>query len=313
MLPRSRTCPAGHGAFSAEADVCLVCGARLVTDHRGQAFGDFLCERLLGQGHTGATIWEGRSLLDGRPVALKLLEPDADPRLVSRLLGPAALLTGLYHQNLANVLAHGTAPRGESWLVMELLRGPTLATLIAQRGALTTAQALHIARETLHALSFLHARDIVHRDVKPGNIHLTARGSSPWAVRLLDFDLARVGRPELPHPIRLDEPPGHHGVIVGTPEYMAPEQVLGHEVDTRADLYALGVVLYRSLTGQLPYGDHADRLGHYHAHLTTPVRPARQADGHPIEPHLQRALDTALDKQPEYRFASAESFLLALA
>lgn len=322
MVDRPRMCPAGCGSYAAEADLCVVCGGPLVTSLSGVTFETWVPERLLGFGGSGATVWEARSYIDGSLVALKVAPGHTAE--AQRLRHTARLLTGLYHQNLTNQLAHGDSADG-AWLAMELVRGPTLMTLLQQRGALTLTQALHIAREVLQALSFLHDHGLVHRDIKPGNVHLTSNHGAPWTIRLFDFGLVSPTAREPRELIDLGAPPGAFGVIVGTPEYMAPEQVLGHEVDRRADLYAMGVLLYRLVTGSLPYavdalqpalasapGSATWRHEHYLAHLREPPRAPRAPDGEALPQAFVSALATALAKQPRQRVASAEAFLAAL-
>lgn len=314
-------CPSGCGSYAAEADVCVVCDGPLVTSLIGVTFETWVPKRLLGFGGSGATVWEARSYIDGSLVALKVAPTNTAE--AQRLRHTAKLLAGLHHQNLTNHLAHGDSPDGP-WLAMELVRGPTLLSLLQQRGTLTLTQSLHIAREVLLALAFLHGHGLVHRDIKPGNVHLTANHGAPWTVRLFDFGLVAPTSP-VPHElIDLTAQPGAFGLIVGTPEYMAPEQVLGHEVDARADLYALGVLLYRLVTGHLPYGadtgiamtaplqTSARRHELYLAHLREPPRAPRAPEGEPLPAAFVSALALALAKQPRQRVASAESFLAAL-
>lgn len=321
MPERSRMCPSGCGSYAAEADLCLVCGGPLVTSLIGLTFETWIPERLLGLGGSGATVWEARSYIDGSLVALKVAPSHTTE--AQRLRHTANLLAGLHHPNLTNHLAHGDSPDGP-WLAMELVRGPTLMTLLQQRGALTLTQALHVARGVLSALDFLHEHGLVHRDIKPGNVHLTANHGAPWTVRLFDFGLAAPPAREPRELIDLTAQPGAFGLIVGTPEYMAPEQVLGHVVDGRADLYALGVLLYRLVTGHLPYGTDngpamtaptqtsARRHELYLAHLREPPRAPRAPEGEPLPEAFVSALAMALAKQPRQRVATAESFLAAL-
>ncbi|HRE88625.1 MAG TPA: serine/threonine-protein kinase [Myxococcota bacterium] len=321
MVERPRMCPSGCGSYAAEADLCVVCGGPLVTSLIGVTFETWVPERLLGFGGSGATVWEARSYVDGSLVALKVAP--ADTAEAQRLRHTAALFAGLHHPNLTNHLAHGDSQDGP-WLVMELVRGPTLISLLQQRGALTLTQSLHIAHELLQALTFLHGHGLVHRDLKPGNIHLTANHGAPWTVRLFDFGLADKAAREPRELLDLSAQPGAFGLIVGTPEYMAPEQVLGHEVDGRADLYALGVLLYRLVTGHLPYGSDtaasststplATTRRHelYLAHLREPPRAPRSPEGEPLPQGLVSALAMAFVKQPRQRVATAEAFLAAL-
>lgn len=312
MDGRERICPGGHGTYSAEAEVCIECGSRLVVDRHGEVVADYVFDRLAGVGGMRSAVWEARRLRDETTVAVKVIEASADSTEARRLLKSAALLSGLYHQNLATLFDWGETAEGEAWVSMELLRGPTLRALLQQRRHLTVPQAVHVVREVLQALTFLHAHDIVHRDIKPANIHLTARAGGPWSVRLIDFGIARQSVARAPERLDLEEAPGTFGPVLGTPEYMAPEQILGHDVDARADLYAVGVVLYRLLVGELPFGPLVDKHALYERHLRHLPVVAADPSGQPLPLALGAALATALQKHPGRRFPSAESFILAL-
>ncbi|UJR80015.1 Serine/threonine-protein kinase PknK [Sandaracinus amylolyticus] len=177
-------------------------------------------------------VWRARDRLTGRDVALKLiaLATTADRDRFER---EHVLLAGIAHPSIVAYVAHGTTDRGDAWLAMEWLEGETLQARLAQR-ELTVLESVHLVAAIAHALGVAHARGIVHRDVKPGNVMLTERGA-----KLLDFGIARRG---------LADRVTATGALVGTPGYMAPEQARGELViDARADVFALGCVLYRCL------------------------------------------------------------------
>jgi len=309
-----RICPARHGTYADPAEVCPDCGERLVVDRRGLSpLPGVRLERLVGRGGAHDTIWEAVRD-DGTSLAVKVTEPGADAHEVQRLVATARLVAGVTHPNLAAVHAVGRTADGDAWVVMDLLRGRTLKQVIAHKHHLAPPVALHVARGVLAGLAVLHGEGIAHGDVKPGNIHLTARGGgAPWDVKLLDFSLARRFRPgDVPAVIDLGAAPGSHGPLVGTPEYMAPEQVLGHPADARADLYAAGVVLHRALTGRLPY--EADgRAALLQAHLSAPPPVLSLPDGFPAPAGLALVLARALAKQPADRHRTALDLLHALA
>jgi len=314
---RPRFCPSGHGVYAPEADLCVDCGTTLVLDRRGDVIGDgWAIDRLIGLGGMRSSVWQA-SRSDGSEVevaAVKIAECDLEAPEARRLIHSASMVEGLRHPNIVRVYSYGETEDNEAFMVMELLKGRTLLQLLEQRGSLSPSQAVHVVTEILVALEAMHAADIIHRDIKPANIHLTSKGGSPWEVRLLDLGIAKVTKERTPD--RLDlarDGPGSQGSIIGTPEYMAPEQVLGAALDGRADLYATGVVLYRLVTGELPFQGR-DRAELYEQQLRKRPPPPRAPDGSTGLPMgLATAVLTALAKQPIERFQSAASFKLALA
>lgn len=306
-------CPGGHGSYLAEAELCLDCGVALVPDRRGETIGDgWELRQLIGLGGMRCTVWEGAR---GEEVAaIKIAETDLEAQEARRLIHSASLVHGLEHPNIVRIFSYGETDEGEAHVVMELLRGRTLRSVLQQRNVLSVVQAVDITRQVLAALACVHDRGLVHRDVKPGNVHLGQRQGDTWEVRLIDFGVAKEIGERAPERIDLsDERPGSWGRIVGTPEYMAPEQVIGAHVDARADLYAVGVMLFRLVTGDLPFGG-ADRQELYEQQLRQLPPYPRAPEGHPPLPfELEAALVTALAKQPAERFQSATSFLQALA
>jgi len=312
MEGRVHFCPNDQGVYSSEADLCVDCGGPLIIDRRGETIEGWVIDHLIGLGGMRCTVWEG-ARDDGMVAAIKISEADADSSEARRLIHSASLVHDIAHPNVVRVFSYGESESGEAHVVMELLRGRTLLNLLQQRGVITVAQSVHVVREVLNALGFIHGRGLVHRDVKPGNVHLSARGSEPWDVRLIDFGVAKELTASAPGRIDLArDPPGAWGRIVGTPEYMAPEQVMGAPVDGRADLYGAGVMLYRLVTGELPFTSQ-DRQEIYEQQLRRPVPPPRAPEGQPpLSFGLAAALATALAKQPADRFQSAQAFIAAL-
>ncbi len=313
MEARVHFCPNDLGVYSPDADLCIDCGGRLIVDRRGHVIGDgWTLDHLIGLGGMRSSVWEA-TREDGAVAAIKIAESDLESPDARRLIHSASLVQSLDHPNIGRVFAYGETDDGEAHVVMELLRGRTLLHLLQQRGVVTVAQAVHVVRETLEALDYLHGRGLVHRDVKPGNVHLSPRGHDPWDVRLIDFGVAKEVMSGAPSRIDLiTESPGAWGRIVGTPEYMAPEQVLGAPVDGRADLYAVGIMLYRLVTGELPFQS-ADRQEVYELQLRRSPPPAKAPEGQPpLSLGLTTTLATALAKQPGDRFQSARMFIHAL-
>ncbi len=230
-----------------------------------------------------------------RPVAVKTIKSAALGDARSRFWREARAAARVSHPNICQVyeiLEEGD----ELFIVMELLEGESLAQRI-QRGALSPAEALPIALGTLAALQSLHAKVLVHRDVKPGNVFLTEHG-----VKLLDFGLARPVCVSPEETERTLTALTHPGMIAGTPQYMSPEQVLGKNVDARSDLFAVGAVLFEMITGRTAFAG-SSALETFHAVVYE--QPPALVGPDPI-PALDLVIRRALAKAPENRYASAE-------
>jgi len=262
----------------------------------GQRIGDYEVVARLGQGGLGV-VYEVRHLISQRREALKILHPGQSgaAEMVERFKREVQTLASLNHVNIAalhNAFYHGD----ELAMVMEFVEGRTLGDL-RERRAILLPQALDYAAQILHALVYAHARGVIHRDIKPTNIMVTGEG----VVKLLDFGIAITDRSA-----QLTQP----GYLLGSINYMSPEQINGGKATTRSDLYAVGVTLYELLTGRLPIsGENAYEImmGHVQKIPTAP---------HQIVPHVpisvSDAVMVALAKDPAQRFASAEDFLSAI-
>lgn len=251
-----------------------------------------------------ASVYVARERALGRIVALKVLDldPGAAPEARARFRREAELAARVSHPNIVPVFATGEAA-GFIWISMMFVEGETLAERMLAAGPLPVAEALRHARDVLEALGAAHRRGVVHRDVKPQNI-MVERDSR--RAMLMDFGIASVLEPAADH----EELTGV-GRVMGTPRYMSPEQAAGERSLTPAsDLYAVGLVLYEMLTGQYPY--RVPPAGnHLVAHLTQPVRPARE-----LRPDLPAAVEAALErllaKPLAQRCASAGEALVLL-
>src|SRR6266508_4571181 len=196
--------------------------------------------QLLGAGGM-AEVYEGHDRLLARRVAIKVLlsQYAHDPAFLARFRREAQAAASLSHPNI--VAVYDTGSQDDTWfIVMEYVDGRTLKDIIRAEGALYWARAAEVAADVAGALAVAHARGIVHRDVKPGNVMLTADGK----VKVMDFGIARASAvPSITQT----------AAVVGTVQYIAPEQAQGLEADARSDLYALGCCLYEMLTGQVPF------------------------------------------------------------
>jgi hypothetical protein len=253
--------------------------------------------QLLGVGGM-ARVHEAYDRVLDRRVAVKVLPEDAvDPVARERFLREARSSARFTHPNAVAVYDAGRD--GETlYLVMELVPGPTLARRLAEHGAVPAAEATSIASAVLAALDAAHAAGIVHRDVKPGNILL-----GPSGAKLADFGIAK----------RLDDLRADltgHGQFVGTPKYLAPEQLAGLPATPATDLYAVGVVLYEMLTGTAPF-DGGTPMATALAHREAPVPRVRAANG-TVSVSLADTVERALAKDPQDRFVSAAAMRAAL-
>ncbi len=210
----------------------------------GVQIGEYVIEEVVAKGGMG-TIFAARHPVLGRRAAVKVMNGELGRRadLVERLVREAQAVNLIRHPNIVDVFSIGTLPDGRGYFVMEWLDGMTLDARIRQRGRLTLGETAAIFDQVTDAIAAAHAAGIVHRDLKPQNIFI-ARGR-PEVVKILDFGIAKLSGIERE---------GSGAPLMGTPGYLAPEQARTSEVDARADIYALGVVLFEMLTGERPFG-----------------------------------------------------------
>jgi eukaryotic-like serine/threonine-protein kinase len=251
--------------------------------------GRYQLHTMLGRGATAA-VWAGIDTRLDRPVAVKILDGVAESLMVQQIHREARTVARLAHPNIVAVFDVGT-DGGAPFLVMELVPGDDLRRRLSQ-GPLDAAQAIQIAIQVCAALEAAHAADVVHGDIKPENILLTASA----CVKVCDFGIARLQQTGPANGVR-------SSTVVGTIEYMAPEQAAGGPVDTRTDLYALGCVLYAMLTGGPPFF-HRDPMSVLWQQVHRPPEPvaARHID---IPPDLQTIVTRLLAKSPADRPDSA--------
>ena len=263
----------------------------------------------LGAGGVGV-VYQGRQVQSDRLVAIKVLQQSAAaaPEGRRRFEREARVLAALAHPNLVPITDFGI-DGGVPYLVMELLQGRTLADLINE-GPVSPARALDIVGQTLRGLAFAHRQAIAHRDLKPANIFLQALPDHGDHVRLLDFGMAKfLDGASSPSPAgNLSRV----GVVFGTPSYMAPERVKAERVDTRADIYAAGVILFELLAGRLPYVADTPE-GVMEAQVLEPVPSlAALRPDLAIARRVQPVIDRAMAKKPAARYPQALWMLSAL-
>jgi serine/threonine-protein kinase len=258
--------------------------------------GRYRVERRLGRGGM-ADVWCAEDSQLGRRVALKLLSPRyaADPGFRERFRREASAAAAMQHPNIVSIYDRGDWD-ATSYIAMELVDGRTLKELIQQRGPLPPAIAVELAIEVLKALRYAHRRGIVHRDIKPQNVLLDEEGQA----KVADFGIARAETSQMTET----------GTIVGTVQYISPEQAQGRPVSPRSDLYSVGVVLYELLTGRVPFDGEAPVSIALKQVSEPPIPPSQLRPG--IPPALEAVVMRALEKDPARRFASADEFIAAL-
>ncbi|HEY2958570.1 MAG TPA: Stk1 family PASTA domain-containing Ser/Thr kinase [Actinomycetota bacterium] len=246
--------------------------------------------RLLGAGGM-AEVFEGRDRLLARRVAIKVLlaEFARDPAFLVRFKREAQAAASLSHPNIVAVYDTGVE-QGTNFIVMEFVEGRTLRDLLRIGGPPPAERAAAIASDICDALAAAHARGIIHRDVKPGNMMLTADG----VVKVMDFGIARA---------TTSEPITQTAAVVGTAQYISPEQVQGGQVDARSDLYSLGCVLYELLTGRPPFSGESPVAIAYRHVRDDPTPPRR------VDPRVPAAFEAitlrAMAKDPADRYQTA--------
>jgi serine/threonine-protein kinase len=241
-----------------------------------------------------AEVFLARDRSLDRPVAVKVLFPEfaTDPAFVERFRREAQAAANLAHPNIVGVYDWG-AENGTYFIVMEYVDGKSLAEIIRTSGPLHPRRAAEVAFEVAGALGFAHAKGVVHRDVKPGNVIISTSG----VAKVTDFGIARA----LSSP---SEDLTAAGAVMGTASYFSPEQAQGFPVDARSDLYSLGVVLFELVTGRAPFtGDSPVAIAYKHVQ-EQPPRPSDIVAGVPVG--LEAIIGRLLAKQPDHRYRSAD-------
>ncbi|MCY0999591.1 protein kinase [Myxococcus sp. MISCRS1] len=263
---------------------------------------DFVIEERIGEGGMGV-VYRAVHPLIGKQVAIKVLRAEnVTQQQVERLLIEARSVNAIRHPGIIDIFGFGTLPDGRPYIIMELLRGQSLAALLQQNTRLDPNTTVWILDQMLSALGAAHEAGVVHRDLKPGNVFLAQGLDGTRTVKLVDFGIAKLMR-------SADGPTTVDGTILGTPEYMAPEQVRGNTVSFATDLYATGVMAFHMLTGERPFK--GEQLQVLFAHIEQPPPlPSSRVPGLPAE--FDTLILHLLAKDPALRPESAEAVRQAL-
>ncbi|MBF9068254.1 protein kinase domain-containing protein [Streptacidiphilus fuscans] len=264
--------------------------------------GRYVLRDLLGQGGMATVHLADDTVLD-RPVAVKTMlgEMSREPSFRERFRREAQAVARLNHTNIVAVYDSGeddTDGTPVPFIVMEYVEGSSLSSVlrkdITELGAMPTEKALKITADVLAALSASHEEGLVHRDIKPANVMLTKRG----VVKVMDFGIARAMQSGVTSMTQT-------GMVVGTPQYLSPEQALGKSVDARSDLYSVGCMLFELLTGRLPFeSESALGMAYQHVQETPPAPSSMNAA---IPPAVDALVARALRKDPSHRFPTADA------
>jgi serine/threonine-protein kinase len=313
------TCPHCGTPNAADARFCGACGKATAptesdphipraepADLAGKEIaGRYRILTKLGEGGMGA-VYRGEQISLRRAVAVKLLRPElsANQMLLRRFSAEAEAVAKLSHPNTVNVYDFGQDTDGSLFIAMEFIEGRSLRSVVAKEGPLPPARALHIAGQVAASLVDAHAHNIVHRDFKPDNVMLQDRGRQRDIARVLDFGIAKLR----------DDTRGTQqamtqaGDMLGTPQYMAPEQIKGEAIDGRTDVYALGCMLYEMLTGRMPF-DASTIMAMLSKHLMeTPVAPSQRRPDLGLSPALDQLVLAAMEKDPGRRPPTMEHY-----
>ena len=321
-----KVCPRCFTRFPDAERFCLHDSAVLVEEQDiarlNTAIGNYRLEKILGRGGMG-TVYSGEHIYIKKPVAVKVLHPQFAryPEAVNRFLREARAASSINHPNIVDVTDFGLLPDGVVYFVMEYLEGKSLEDVIEREGAVELHRALNVANQISHALEAAHHAGVIHRDLKPDNIFLLQKPGrrdlvrmapdNTWVtereqtfdfVKVLDFGIAKTLVP--------DELVAEtvQGAVFGTPEYMSPEAARGEDVDHRADVYSLGVILFDMLCGRPPFeAPQSSEVLNMHIN-TPPPSPREFAPHREITESAERVILRAMAKDPRKRYQTMADF-----
>ncbi|MEE2756686.1 MAG: serine/threonine-protein kinase [Myxococcota bacterium] len=304
-----KICVRCHRLYTADRTHCDEDGAKLVLDRTKDIVQDrYVLDELIGTGGGGSAVWASTDLLNNTRVALKVL-PGRRLNDSNRFRRGASIAVELNHPNIAKVIDFGTMPNEDQFLVMELLYGYDLYQLSLVQ-PISIERLFNILDQSLAGLEYAHERGVVHRDIKMSNVFVESSIDGADVVKLLDFGIARYV------PGTSNEGIGPiTGInqLVGTPQYMAPEQAKFLSLDHRVDLYSLGIMTYRLLTGRFPYNGTAKEIFEQHLNSLLPTVATLRPELAPeLSPEIENWLSLALEKDRDRRFQTADQMRDAL-
>ncbi len=313
-------CPHCGTALAPDARFCPACGKQTVSTESmlgppppgktqemvgREIAGRYRILTKLGEGGMGA-VFKGEQISLKRQVAVKLLKPDlsANPQLLARFKIEAEAVAKLKHPNTVDIYDFGQDTDGTLFIAMEFIEGRSLRSAIHSEAPMPPRRALHIAAQVAASLADAHAHAIVHRDLKPDNVMLQERGRQRDIARVLDFGIAKLRDDSRATQQAMTQA----GDMLGTPQYMAPEQIKGEAIDGRTDVYALGCMLYEMLTARLPF-EATTIMAMLSKHLMEGVvAPSQRRPDLGLSPELDRLVLTAMMKQPQARPPTMEAY-----
>jgi serine/threonine-protein kinase len=270
--------------------------------------GRFKVIALIARGGMGK-VYRAEQAPLGRICALKVLNAayagEHDPEFHKRFFLEASVASKLTHPNTVTIFDYGRTEDDVYYMAMEYLEGYTLHRAIREAGFLPEGRAVHIARQICRALREAHSLGVIHRDLKPANIFLTLHGDEADFVRILDFGLVK-------NVVEIGEDLTQTGMFMGSPKYMAPEQIRGVRVDARTDIYSLGIMLYEMLTGRVPF-DRPNSVNILMAHVHEAAPTMREMNpAISVSRALEETVAACMEKDPARRLRSMDEVLTSL-
>ncbi|HEY6459802.1 MAG TPA: protein kinase [Polyangiaceae bacterium] len=270
----------------------------------------FKINALIARGGMGK-VYRAEQAPLGRVCAIKVLNPnyagEHDPEFHKRFFLEASIASKLTHPNTVTIFDYGRTEDDIYYMAMEYLEGHTLHRAIREAGHFPEERAAHVARQICRALREAHSLGVIHRDLKPANIFLVEHGDETDFVKVLDFGLVKNVSGD-----GKGEDLTQTGLFMGSPKYMAPEQIRGDKVDARTDIYALGIILYEMITGKVPF-DRPNSVNILMAHVNEDAPPLKTMNPNVnVTPAFEDAIARCIAKDPDQRFRSMDEVLAAL-
>jgi hypothetical protein len=306
-VSEQKTCPTCGTEYPLSERFCPRDGTALRSSNTQDLLGSVVADRYhilkkLGEGGMG-TVYLAEHVKMGRKSALKVMNPgmNTDPDAIARFNREASNASRLSHPNICGIYDFGETSEGLIYLAMEFIEGSSLTSLIEKGGSLPAPRAASIVHQTADALQVAHDAGIVHRDLKPDNIMVAKGRDGSDQVKVVDFGIAKASSSDAQKVTKT-------GLVVGTPEYMSPEQLAGDKLDGRSDIYSLGLVAFNCLTGTLPFPSNSAQEAMIMRLTDRPKTLAEMMPEKSWPETLQATLDKALARDAEDRYASAAQF-----